>query len=96
MVETSSIAKETPLHENSHAIVRDNETGKDVGVLTSANDSKKEIFIALRIIRVEYYHPAKLNHNNFVRITRIVIVKMLKIWLKISKLLHLFRDMKKT
>lgn len=33
--------QELPQHENSHAIVRDNETGKDVGILTSAKDPKK-------------------------------------------------------
>lgn len=33
--------QQLPLHENSHAIERDNETGKDIGLLTSAKSSKK-------------------------------------------------------
>lgn len=33
--------QELPQHENSHIIVRDNETGKDVAILTSAKNLKK-------------------------------------------------------
>ena len=37
----TATGKSLPLHENSHTIVRDNETGLDVGVLTSAKDPQK-------------------------------------------------------
>jgi hypothetical protein len=43
----TTTGKELPLHEQSHAVVRDNETNKDVGVLTSAKSlTKGNIYVA--------------------------------------------------
>jgi hypothetical protein len=37
----TATGQQLPLHEQSHTIIRDNETGKDVGVLTSAKNPNK-------------------------------------------------------